>query len=38
MGVVASGREGKQGESLPRDNFLSVHIERGVAEERRDLQ
>ena len=38
VGVVASGREGKQGASLPRDSFFTVHIDRGVAEARRDLQ
>ena len=38
MGVVASGREGNRGASLPRDSFLTVHMERGVAEERRDIQ
>ena len=38
VGVVASGREGKQGASLPRDSCLMVHIEREVAEARRDLQ
>ena len=38
VGVVASGREGKRGVSLPRDNLLTVHIEGGVAEERWDLQ
>ena len=38
MVEVASGREGKRGASLPRDSFLTVHIERGVAEERRDFQ
>ena len=38
VGVVASGREGKQGASLPRDSFFTVHIVRGVAEARRDLQ
>ena len=38
VGVVASGREGKRGASLPRDSFFTVHIDRGVAEARRDLQ
>ena len=38
VGVVASGREGKLGGSLPRDSFLTVHMDRGVAEARRDLQ
>ena len=38
VGVVASGRERKRGASLPRDSFFMVHIERGVAEARRDLQ
>ena len=38
MGVVPSGREGKRGPSHPRDSFLTVHMERGVAEARRDLQ
>ena len=38
VGVVPSGSEGKQGASLPRDSFLTVHMERGVAEARRDLQ
>ena len=38
VGVVASGREGKRGASLPRDSFFTVHIVRGVAEARRDLQ
>ena len=38
VGVVASGREGKRGARLPRDSFLTVHMEHGVAEERRDLQ
>ena len=38
MGVVASGREGKRGASLPRDGFLTVHMERGEAEAMRDLQ
>ena len=38
MGVVASGTEGKLGESLPKDNVLTVHMERVVAEARRDLQ
>ena len=37
VGVVASGREGKRGASLPRDSFFTVHIVRGVAEARRDL-
>ena len=37
-GVVASGREGTRGARLPRDNFFTVHINRGVAEARRDLQ
>ena len=36
--VVASGREGKRGASLPKTSFLTVHMERGVAEKRRDLQ
>ena len=38
VGVVVSGRAGKRGASLPRDSVLTVHMERGVAEERRDLQ
>ena len=38
VGVVASGREGKRGASLPSDSFFTVHIVRGVAEVRRDLQ
>ena len=38
VGVVASGREGKRGASLPRDSFFTVHMDRGVAEARRDLQ
>ena len=38
LGVVASGREGKRGMSLPRDSFLTVHMERQVAKARRDLQ
>ena len=38
VGVVASGREGKRGESLLRDSFFTVHMDRGVAEARRDLQ
>ena len=38
MGLVESGREGKRGASHPRDSFLMVHMERGVAEARRDLQ
>ena len=38
VGVVASGREGKRGASLPRDSFFTVHIDRGVVEARRDLQ
>ena len=38
VGVVASGMEGKRGASLPRDSFLTVHMERGVVEERRDRQ
>ena len=38
VGVVASGREGKLEVSLPRDSFLTVHIEPGVAEARRNLQ
>ena len=37
VGVVASGREGKRRASLPRDSFFTVHIDRGVAEARRDL-
>ena len=38
VGVVASEREGKPGASLPRDSFFTVHIDRGVAQTRRDLQ
>ena len=38
VGVVASGRKGKRGASLPRDSFFTVHIDRGVAEARWDLQ
>ena len=38
VGVVASGREGKRGASLPSDSFFTVHMVRGVAEARRDLQ
>ena len=38
VGVVAPGREGKRGASLPRDSFFTVHIDRGVAEARSDLQ
>ena len=38
VGLVASGREGKRGASLPRDSFFMVHIDRRVAEPRRDLQ
>ena len=38
VGVVASGREGKRGASLPRDTFFTVHIDGGVADARRDLQ
>ena len=38
VGVVASGREGKQGASLPTDSFVTVHIVHRVAEARRDLQ
>ena len=38
VGVVASGREAKWGASLPRDNFLTVHMDRGVAERSRDFQ
>ena len=38
VGVVASEREGKRGASLPRASFLMVHMERRVAEARRDLQ
>ena len=38
VGVVALGREGKRGASLPRDSFFMVYRERGVAEARRDLQ
>ena len=36
--VVASGRQGKRGASLPSDSFFTVHMVRGVAEARRDLQ
>ena len=36
--LLASGREGKRVASLPRDSFCIVHIDRGVAEARRDLQ
>ena len=38
VGVVASGTEGKRGASFPKDNFLTVHMDRGVAEASRDLQ
>ena len=38
VGVVASGREGNRRASLPKDSFLTVHMDRGVAEARRDLQ
>ena len=38
VGVVASWKEGKRGASLPRDSFFTVHMDRGVAEARRDLQ
>ena len=38
VGVVASGREGKHRASLPRDSFFAVHIDRGVAEARKDLR
>ena len=38
VGVAASGREGKRGASLPRDSFLTVHMEGRVAEARRDLK
>ena len=38
VGVVALGREGKRGASLPRNSFFTVHIVRKVAEARRDLQ
>ena len=38
VGVVASGRKGKRGASLPRDSFLTVHMERGVAKARSDYQ
>ena len=38
VGVVASGRVGKRGASLSRDSFFTVHIDRGVAAARRDLQ
>ena len=38
VGVVASGREGKRGASLPSDSFFRVHIVYGVAEARRALQ
>ena len=38
VGVVASGSERKQGASLSRDSFLTVHMERGVADPRRDVQ
>ena len=36
VGVVASGREGKQGEDFSRNSFLTVQMELGVAEARRD--
>ena len=36
--MVASEREGKREASLPRDSFLTLHMEREVAEERRDFQ
>ena len=35
VGVVASGIEGKRGESLPKDSYLSVHIEREVVKAKR---
>ena len=38
VGVIASGREGKRGASRSRDSILTIHMERGVAEARRDLQ
>ena len=38
VGVVESRSEGKRGASLPRDSFFTVHIDRGVAEARIDLQ
>ena len=38
VGVVASGHEGTRWASLPRDSFLRVYMERGVAEARRDFQ
>ena len=36
--VVESGRKGKRGASLPRDSFLTVHMEHRVVEARRDPQ
>ena len=38
VGVVASGREGKRGASLARHSFFTVHMDRGVAVARRELQ
>ena len=38
MRVVASGREGKRGASLPSDSFFTVHMVSRVAEAQRDLQ
>ena len=38
VGVVVSGREGKWGASFLIDGFLTVHMDRGVAEASRNLQ